>query len=292
MKNPLGGIGDVARRGQRQQPQVEGPNGPSVERDFTLRGVSAVAPRAPTPLPRLMRDWNQAVCEAVAEDRALDELKPQLAEVVRRAQEQVEEPFTKAEQQRIKIDFLRRQRPDVVQRHLSTIIDTPAHAQQTVENCVRDMRAPVSGRKDPFTPIALGDPQARSREWVLFEDPDLMVLVDSFSPTPKALVVPKATTMFPTDLSPAMLEKISRVAAATADAFSAATGAASNGIWINPPQYLMVRQLHVHVMPDLKGWEQMARRLEPEEVAAKEQAIFSAVETNLPALIAQRLAAT
>jgi len=107
----------------------------------------------------------------------------------------------------------------------------------------------VMRKRDPFTPIAQHDPVARAKEKVLWENPRLMVIVDLFAPCPKALVVPKKQVTFPVEADQALLKELAQVAAHVSDAFSATTGAPPSGIWINPPQHLMVRQLHVHVLP-------------------------------------------
>jgi diadenosine tetraphosphate (Ap4A) HIT family hydrolase len=78
-----------------------------------------------------------------------------------------------------------------------------------------------------------------------------MVIVDLFSPRPKALVVPKAQATFPVELDKRALDELSLLAAHVSDAFMSVSGGQPAGIWINPPQHVMVKQLHVHVLPQL-----------------------------------------
>ncbi len=116
---------------------------------------------------------------------------------------------------------------------------------------VEAQRERVSRMKDPFLPIAHNDPAARAKETVLYEDDADMVIVDAFSFGPKALVVPKVEMLFPVDATEAQLARLAEIAAAVSDAFidNGAQGPAK--IWINPPSALTVRQLHVHVQPQI-----------------------------------------
>ncbi len=82
-----------------------------------------------------------------------------------------------------------------------------------------------------------------------------MVIVDSFSPGPKALVIPKQGAMFPTDISKGDLEEMAKIAAKVSDAFGKAAGSGPASIWVNPPQRLTIKQLHTHVLPKLPNWE-------------------------------------
>jgi hypothetical protein len=84
-----------------------------------------------------------------------------------------------------------------------------------------------------------------------------MVLVDRFASSPKLLVVPKDSIMFPVDASAMLIGHLAIVAAAASDAM---IGGASrpcdsttvSRVYINPPCALSVRQLHIHVEPKTK----------------------------------------
>jgi hypothetical protein len=54
-----------------------------------------------------------------------------------------------------------------------------------------------------------------------------------------------------------VLSELARVAAHVSDAFMDVGGCPASGIWINPPQHLMVKQLHVHVSPKLPRFTQV-----------------------------------
>ena len=108
--------------------------------------------------------------------------------------------------------------------------------------------------RDPFMPlVALTCEEHAARgERVVWEDASAMALVDIYNRGPKLLVVPKTQANFPIDLNSDQLDQLSRVAAATCDALLTASGvrpgdANSCNIYINAPNGLAVRQLHVHV---------------------------------------------
>jgi|GEM_PF-1624752 len=118
-----------------------------------------------------------------------------------------------------------------------------------IAGIVDAQRTRVAGLRDPFTPLARGDAAARAKEVVLWEDDALMVIVDTFAPPPKALVIPKAPVSFPIDLAPALLDRLAMVGSVVGVAFSHVAGCGPARCWINPPYGLTVRQLHVHVLP-------------------------------------------
>jgi len=105
--------------------------------------------------------------------------------------------------------------------------------------------------KDPFMPIAHNDATARAKETVLWEDADTMVIVDAFAYGPKALVIPKAETLFPTDLDDGGMQRLAEISAKVSDAFVALGAKGPARMWVNPPSALTVRQLHVHVQPGI-----------------------------------------
>jgi len=126
------------------------------------------------------------------------------------------------------------------------------------DSVLREKLAPYRNRVsfDPFDSVIVGDAATRARlnEGVLWEDDSVIVIVAK-PPLPRdALVVPKREMMFPVDASPWLMDKLSRVAAATSDAFIATAGRACSRalvskISINPPDIIRVRHLHVHVQP-------------------------------------------
>lgn len=110
---------------------------------------------------------------------------------------------------------------------------------------------------NPFVKIARmsGQERAVARERVLWEDKEIMVLVDRFDGTPKALIIPKADGIWlPTDASEELLGRIAVVAGLISDSFVRVAGKgcatpATSQIYIHRPSQLGVQQLHVHVKP-------------------------------------------
>ncbi|MCP4500449.1 MAG: HIT domain-containing protein [Deltaproteobacteria bacterium] len=133
----------------------------------------------------------------------------------------------------------------------------PAPEQEPAQRCAlaeqkaEQQRGRVERLKDPFSPIAEKDPAALKKEIILWEDDDVMVIVDAFAYGPKALVVPKEKTLFPTDVDEEMLKRLAVISARVSDAFLQQGANGPARMWINPPSALTVRQLHVHVQPGI-----------------------------------------
>jgi diadenosine tetraphosphate (Ap4A) HIT family hydrolase len=119
-------------------------------------------------------------------------------------------------------------------------------------------RAETDSLPDPFTPIALMNPQRRKAlgEWVLWEDSTAMVLVDKSHwhfGVPAVLVIPKAPIMFLTDSSSDFGRRLGFLAASASDAIALTVGRScsdplASQIFVNPPRVASIRQLHVHVV--------------------------------------------
>lgn len=140
------------------------------------------------------------------------------------------------------------------------------------------VRQRVEQLKDPFTPLARGDPDARAKEHVLWEDTQAMVVVDLYAATPKALAIPKESITFPCDAGDALLTHLSQVSAATSDAFmEAAHWSVPARCWVNPPRGLMIRQLHVHILPRL-SWDTLSEQ---------RQAFYERVSSTLEPIMRQ-----
>ncbi len=132
-----------------------------------------------------------------------------------------------------------------------------AGADARIEQSVRAHRARVEGLPDPFLPLALGDRQARAKERVIWENARVMVIEDVFVSRPKVLVVPKTPASFPTDLGRAALDEIAQVCAEAADVLAKIYSSPPFSVWINPPNFLSVKQLHVHIAaPRGFAWSQ------------------------------------
>lgn len=231
--------------------------------DTRLRtGRAAVGGAASrTATPALFTDWKLGVLEATARDAARAELWPELEQALARAQAHKGTLLDDDEAEAVTERFFASHAPrldKLAEQHLASYGTSTAQKDAVITKVVDDARPRIAQRRDPFTPIALKDPQARAREVVLWENADAMVLVDLFVASPKALVVPKAPVSFPGDAPARLLDELGRIAAHVSDAFIAACGAKqAAGIWVNPPQNLTVKQLHVHVMPDLPPWTKL-----------------------------------
>jgi diadenosine tetraphosphate (Ap4A) HIT family hydrolase len=227
------------------------------DRDMRVRvGATALSgATTTTAVPKLLDDWRGALLQAAAEARADDEvIAPALGPALQRAEQDKGEALTRREARNVERDVRQRlQKPwdDAYRVHFADVTKSPAVKQQVERDVLLAERPRLAALKDPFTPVIVGAPGARDAEIVLWENKNAVVLVDTFAPSPKALVVPKAPAHVPTDLSSTTLDELSRIAAHVSDAFLRATGCPPAGIWVNPPQHLTVKQLHVHVLPDV-----------------------------------------
>jgi diadenosine tetraphosphate (Ap4A) HIT family hydrolase len=231
-----------------------------------------------TPVPDLLADWQgSTIHETVGELDAL-------LRFGRRRCELDEE-----QERKLRADLLVTYDPIRAE-----IAGTPEKRDATIDHVVKSYGALLRGEQggkaapDPFRGIAAGDPRALEGERVLWQTKDLMVLVDVFAEKrgsgPKVLVVPKRPMMFPTEAPAGLLQTLARVAAATGDALAQAGRSSQKvDVWINPPQALTVRQLHVHVQPHLPPWRD--RGLTPKRLEGEWTRFYGQVE----ALLAQRL---
>jgi diadenosine tetraphosphate (Ap4A) HIT family hydrolase len=226
-------------------------------RDLRTRvGVTAVgASPTQTAVPRLLDDWRSLLWKAEAEDRADAEvLAPPLDAALQQAEHARGEPLGRRERRAVEAAVRQQlQQPwdAAFAAHFADVTRSPSTKRQAERDVVLEQRARIAQLKDPFTPVIDNAPGARDAEIVLWENRNVVVLVDTWAPSPKALVVPKAPVSLPTDAPASILDELALVAAHVSDAFLRSTGCPAAGIWINPPQHLTVRQLHVHVLPDL-----------------------------------------
>jgi diadenosine tetraphosphate (Ap4A) HIT family hydrolase len=231
-------------------------------RDMRTRvGVSAVqAGPTTTATPKLLDDWRSALLEAAAEDLADAEvLAPVRDKALAQAEADKGEPLSRQEIRavgRAVFTQLKADYEDAKQAHHEDLTKSPSTTKQTERDVLMAQRPRVEQLRDVFSPVAQRLPGARDQEIVLWENANAMVLVDTFAPSPKALVVPKQPVSLPVDASPVLLDELAVIAAHVSDAFMRATGSPPAGIWINPPQHLTVKQLHLHVLPDLGPFTQ------------------------------------
>ncbi len=262
-------------------------------RDMRTRvGVAAIqAGPTTTAQPRLLEQWRQALLEAAAEDRADAEvLAPVRDQALADAEASKGSPLSRHEARSISRAVFQQHEADydvAKQHHHRDLTKSPAAMKQTERDVVLEHRPRIQQLRDVFSPVAARRPGARDLEIVLWEHPRAMVLVDTFAPSPKALVVPKRPASLPTDLQPAELDEVAALAAHVSDAFMRATGSQPAGIWVNPPQHITVRQLHVHVLPDLGPYtadDAPARAfLEDPQFRPQLEAFFDGVKHELAA---------
>ncbi len=226
-------------------------------RDMRTRvGVSAIsAGPTTTAVPALLDDWKNALHQAAAEDLAEAEVIDPIREPALQAAEAKKgEPLTRQEFREINREVFKAKKSEykaAVAAHLHDLTKSPSAKKQTEMDVLLTQRQRVAGLKDVFAPVAQKLPGARDNEIVLWENKNAMVLVDTFAPSPKALVVPKDPVSLPTDAPKALLDELGLIAAHVSDAFMRAANTPAAGIWINPPQHLTVKQMHIHVLPDM-----------------------------------------
>lgn len=233
----------------------------TVAADLKLR-TSALSASGPTKtqVPKLADDWRDAVVFAAARDAARQEMMPDAQHAVRALEKQHGVVFGESEVADIIDAFFESERGRLEALTLTHLPDLdgsrggPKERERTIQRVIVDERPRVQALRDPFTPLALKDPAARANEVVLWENAGAMVLVDLFAPMPKALVVPKQPVMLLSDAPKKLVDDLALLAAHVSDAFIDVAGTPPAGIWVNPPQDLTVRQMHVHVLPALPDW--------------------------------------
>ncbi len=224
-------------------------------------GVNAVTSGATqTAVPDLIKDWKTSLCEAAAEERAFDEvIAAPLAKALSQAEAQKGDELSRGEKRDVKHDVqqsLKKEYKNSLAEHHKDIVKSPSTKAKTERDVLLSERPRVDKLKDPFTAVIQNQPGARANEIVLWENKNAMVVVDTFADSPKALVVPKMPVSLPVDAPKGLLDEVSLIAAHVSDAFMRATGCPAAGIWVNPPQHLTVKQMHVHVLPDLGTFTQ------------------------------------
>jgi diadenosine tetraphosphate (Ap4A) HIT family hydrolase len=218
---------------------------------ITAADLSARFGTTTTELPALLPDWKNATVQAAIEDAARERFFPLIEAALDQAELDKGQPLERKEARAVITAVEKVHMPRHIPVVAPAILKDPRSKDQAVTDSLADGRARLPKLKDPFTPVALNVPQARAKETILWESPTVMVLVDTFAPHPKALVIPKRQMAFPVDATRAELEELARVAKGVSNAFNRAARCGDSEIWINPPQDITIRQLHVHVNPPL-----------------------------------------
>ncbi len=244
----------------------------------------------PTKAPALADDWFEAAYTAEAKHLANLDVQKLIDDAIATEEAQLGRPLDRDEQRALARPIHKAQFRGFYAKHYKKVAKDDASKKKAVSSAKRREKKRLEARgRDPFTPLAQGDRAARQKEVMLFEDADLMVVIDRFSPSPKALVVPKEQGMFPTDIKKATLAKLSEVSALVSDAFAQVAGSQPAEIWINPPQNLSLKQLHVHVQPRLPAWEDTPRPRgvpPPPDLVAEQQKFYAELGAKIAALIA------
>jgi diadenosine tetraphosphate (Ap4A) HIT family hydrolase len=244
------------------QPATDGMDAtPAFRAEHDLRyraGVTAVTAGATTTaVPNLLADWKEALVDAAAQQSADAELEPVVQRALKDARDQKGDDLTRGEARMVRQGVRKLHQPQLraaKSAYLAEYTKSPQARQKTERDVVLAERPYIAGLREPFGDVAANRQGARDDEIVLWENQNAMVLVDTFAPVPKALVVPKQSVMLPLDAPPGLLEELALIAAHASDAFASALGTPPAGIWVNPPQHLSVQQLHVHVLPKGNGY--------------------------------------
>ena len=208
-----------------------------------------------TPVPALADDWRAATLDAAAKERGMAEIAPALDKAVQDAENMVGRGLERWEIRQVEAPVIKALLPPVRAKHFQAIMKDSNSQDNAIAKSLVSHGQRLQKARDPFTPLALNDPQARAKDRVLWENQQVMVIVDSFAPSPKALVIPKKQAMFPQDLAPGDMDMLANIAAKVSDAFGVVADSGPADIWVNPPQRLTIKQLHTHVLPKLPHWE-------------------------------------
>lgn len=203
--------------------------------------------------PDLLSDWHEAVVEAEVHLQASLRIEPQVAAALQKEELRLGRQLTRSETRAAADPVVKALLPAAVALVRPGLAGSDSLKQATEVLVLARELPNVAQHPDPFMPIALSS-QARANERVVWESNEVMVLVDTFAPGPKVLVIPKTPMSLPTQATKGQLAELARVAATTSEVFRQLGAPRPASIWINPPQHLLVRQLHVHVHPRMGGW--------------------------------------
>ncbi|MBN2361192.1 MAG: hypothetical protein JXR83_17185 [Deltaproteobacteria bacterium] len=263
--------------------------------DIPLADIRPIYGTRTAPIPDLMGDWRQATVQAAIEESARESLAPELKAAVDQAFEQLMasaapgQTFSKRElhevASRARRPILEAKLPGLRAKFAAMYDRNAATRKKAVEASVDLHRPRIDGCKDPFMPLARGDRAARANERILWENNRFMIIADRFAPLPKALIIPKQEAMLPCDLPASTIKELAQLASIVGSALlQLPQKPSSTESWINPPQHVSVRQLHVHVAPKMPHWDEMVA--DPADLPARQ-----ALEDSLYGEIAKGIAA-
>jgi diadenosine tetraphosphate (Ap4A) HIT family hydrolase len=222
----------------------------------SIRRAEAAAPVAAATgkftAAAIIATWKKATLQATVTAIAREQLRPQYDAAIQKQEKRFHHELTDDEKEiivdRVNDKLLDGQRKQV----MATVANDPAAQAKLINGAVANLKEHLGELKNPFKALARGSEEARKKERIVWEDRHVMVLVDLFADSPKVLVVPKASAATPLDVAPRVLDEVGKLAQASAQAFTRIAKAKPADAWVNPPQYLSVAQLHMHVQPNLK----------------------------------------
>jgi diadenosine tetraphosphate (Ap4A) HIT family hydrolase len=222
----------------------------------TIRGVDAAAPLASASsqvnAQQILDGWRASSFDAGVTILARQQLQPEYDQAIEANAERAGRELTDDEVDLV-VEKVDDKLLDGARDQVFNQLKSDPNAKTRIFNdAVADLKARAPKLRNPFLPIAAGDPKARAKETMLWENPQLMVLVDRFAPVPHVLVIPKTPALLPTDLPASALDELGRVGKVASDVFTKMTGSKPSELFVNPPQLVTIGQLHLHVIPGLR----------------------------------------
>jgi diadenosine tetraphosphate (Ap4A) HIT family hydrolase len=224
---------------------------------IATRAVDAAAPLASAAsqgnAQQILDGWRESAFHVAVTQLARASLKPEYQKAFQAQSQRFGRELTDEEMEMIADSVDDRLLKGARQQLQTQLSSDPTAKARLVADAAAELQARAPTLRNPFAPIAAGDPAARAKEKVLWENGTLMVLVDRFSKTPHLLVVPKAPMLLPTDAPPATLDELGRVGKVASDVFSKVARVGASETFVNPPQFVSIGQLHLHVSPPMKA---------------------------------------
>lgn len=230
-----------------------------------------------TPGFRLLEDWRAATLDDGIRELARAQLNGEYQAAIAQATQEVGRRLDDRELMGVLSTVDRRLLPAAEAKVRAKVSQDAKALEHIFNSTVDGLRQRAPQLRNPFTPLAEGDAHARARETMVFENREVMVLVDRFCPSPKVLVVPKVKALTPLDVAPNVMTELTRAATAASDTFQAIAQSRPSDVWINPPTFVTLGQLHVHVQPQLPDFAEQLTPAEAgdEQVAERRLAVLA-----------------
>jgi diadenosine tetraphosphate (Ap4A) HIT family hydrolase len=205
----------------------------------------------------VLKDWVNALIEAAAEDFATAPYDSQIKTAVSVFEANKGAPCSREELLTLQNMVYNSHQSDInanmrefIQEHTAS----STSVSKLIEQTLKKNSARIQKLRNPFDDVIQNKDGVRDQEVVLWEDKDHLVLLDTFAHnTFKTLVIPKRSVSVPTDLESSEVDRLETIASHVDQWIQQQFGDASSKVaspsWINPPQYLTVKQLHMHIQP-------------------------------------------